>query len=63
MNATVKQLRIQLLGAIISAFVSFVAISSATYAWYVSNTTVTGTASTISAMANNFVLLHSGSDN
>ena len=56
MNATVKQLRIQLLGAIISAFVSFVAISSATYAWYVSNTTVTGTASTISAMANNFVL-------
>lgn len=40
MNATVKQVRIQLLGAIISAFVSFVAISSATYAWYVSNTTV-----------------------
>lgn len=56
MNTTVKKLRIQLLGAIISVFVSFVAISSATYAWYVSNTTVTGTASTISAMANNFVL-------
>lgn len=56
MNITVKKLRIQLLGAIISVFVSFVAISSATYAWYVSNTTVTGTASTISAMANNFVL-------
>lgn len=56
MNSTVKQLRIQLLSAIISAFVSFIAISSATYAWYVSNTTVTGTASTISAMANNFVL-------
>lgn len=56
MNTTVKKLRIQLLGAIVSVFVSFVAISSATYAWYVSNTTVTGTASTISAMANNFVL-------
>lgn len=56
MNITVKKLKIQLLGAIISVFVSFVAISSATYAWYVSNTTVTGTASTISAMANNFVL-------
>lgn len=56
MNITIKKLKIQLLGAIVSVFVSFVAISSATYAWYVSNTTVTGTASTISAMANNFVL-------
>ena len=56
MNTTAKQLRIQLLGAIISVFVTVAAISSAAYAWYVSNTTVTGTASTISAMANNFVL-------
>ena len=56
MNSTVKKLKIQLLGAIVSVFVSFIAISSATYAWYVSNTTVKGTASTISAMANNFVL-------
>ena len=56
MNTTAKQLRIQLLGAIISVFVIFAAISSAAYAWYVSNTTVTGTASTISAMENNFVL-------
>ena len=56
MNITVKQLRIQLLCAIVSVFVSFAAFSSATYAWYVANTTVKGTASTISAMANNFVL-------
>lgn len=51
-----KQLKRQLLGASISVLLTFVALSSATYAWYVSNTTVKGTASTISAKANNFVL-------
>ena len=56
MNTNVKQLKRQLLGACISVLLTFVALSSATYAWYVSNTTVKGTASTISAKANNFVL-------
>ena len=56
MNTNVKQLKRQLLGASISVLLTFVALSSATYAWYVSNTTVKGTASTISAKANNFVL-------
>lgn len=56
MNTKVKQLSRQLFGAIISSILAFAAISSATYAWLVSNTTVTGTTSTISAKANNFVL-------
>ena len=56
MNTNVKQLKRQLVGASISVLLTFVALSSATYAWYVSNTTVKGTASTISAKANNFVL-------
>ena len=56
MKYFVKQLKRQLLGASISVLLTFVALSSATYAWYVSNTTVKGTASTISAKANNFVL-------
>lgn len=56
MNTKVKQLKRQLLGASISVLLTFVALSSATYAWFVSNTTTTGTSSTISAKANNFVL-------
>lgn len=38
------------------ALVSFVALASATYAWFIANSTVEATTSTISAKANNFVL-------
>lgn len=56
MKTKVKQFKIQLLGSVISLGLGFAALSSATYAWFVSNATVTATASTISAKANNFVL-------
>lgn len=52
----VSKLKKELAIAIVMVMVSFVALSSATYAWYVANTTVNATASTISAKANNFVL-------
>lgn len=54
--ADIKKMKMQLAGAVLSVMVSAVALTSATYAWYVSNTTVEGTTSTISAKANNFVL-------
>lgn len=56
MNTKVNCLHRQLLAAIISVLLTFVALSSSTYAWFISNTTVQGTSSTISAKANNFVL-------
>lgn len=56
MNDSVKKLKRQLAAAACSALLSAVALSSATYAWYVSNNTVDATASTISAKANSFVL-------
>lgn len=56
MNDSVKKLKRQLAAAVCSALLSAVALSSATYAWYVSNNTVDATASTISAKANSFVL-------
>lgn len=56
MNTKVNCLHRQLLTAIISVLVTFIALSSSTYAWFISNTTVQGTSSTISAKANNFVL-------
>ena len=51
MNKDISQLKRQLFGAILSVAVSFVALSSSTYAWYVSNKTVQGNTSTISAQA------------
>ena len=54
--ADIKKMKMQLAGAVLSVMISAVALISATYAWYVSNTTVEGTTSTISAKANNFVL-------
>ena len=54
--ADIKKMKMQLAGAVLSVIVSAVALTSATYAWYVSNTTVEGTTSTISAKANIFVL-------
>lgn len=52
----VSKLKKELAIAAIMVMVSFVALSFATYAWYVANTTVNATTSTISAKANNFVL-------
>lgn len=49
-------LRRQLLLAAFSVLTAFIALSSATYAWYVANNTVTATTSTITAKTNGFVL-------
>lgn len=70
MSKTVTQLKADILAAALAVIVSFVALSAATYAWYVSNNTVNATASTISAQANGMVLqiapsknaIHNGSD-
>ena len=51
-----KQIKRELFAAVSSVMIAFVAISSSTYAWFISNTKVNGTVSTISAKANNFVL-------
>ena len=56
MNKDISQLKRQLFSAILSVAVSFVALSSSTYAWYVSNKNVQGTTSTISAQADGAVL-------
>ena len=56
MGKTVRQLKIDILGAALAVIVSFVALGAATYAWYVSNNTVSATTSTISAQANGMVL-------
>lgn len=48
----VKHLRKQLMAAIAMVVVAGVALSSATYAWFVSNNTVTATTSSISAQSN-----------
>lgn len=52
----VRKLKKEILVAALSVMISFVALSSATYAWYISNTNVKATTSTISAKANSFVL-------
>lgn len=52
----IKQLKRELVVAVISVVVSFLAIFSSTFAWYVSNRTVQGTTSTISAQADGAVL-------
>ncbi|MCH4280379.1 hypothetical protein LQE94_10165 [Mediterraneibacter sp. NSJ-151] len=56
MSDSVKRLKRQLIVAASGAFLSAFALTSATYAWYVSNNTVQATTSTISAKANSFVL-------
>ena len=53
---SVKSLKRQLLAAALSVCVAFVALASSTYAWYVSNRTVEGTTSTITAAADGAVL-------
>ena len=52
----IKQLKRELVVAVISVMISFLAISSSTFAWYVSNRTVQGTTSTITAQADGAVL-------
>lgn len=66
----VKQVKKQLAVAALSVVMAAVALGSATYAWFVSNTKVDGTTSTVSAQANGMVLqiasgpdaIHDGSD-
>lgn len=67
---SVKQMKKQLTVAALSVVMAAVALGSATYAWFVSNTKVDGTTSTVSAQANGMVLqiasgpnaIHDGSD-
>lgn len=70
MHDSVKRLKVQLVGAALTVVVSAVALSAATYAWFVTNSRVHATTSTISAQANGMVLQiaqgkdvnHDGSD-
>lgn len=70
MHESVKKLKIQLIGAALTFVVSAVALSATTYAWFVTNSRVHATTSTISAQANGMVLQiaqgknvnHDGSD-
>ncbi len=67
---SVQQMKKQLAVAALSVVMAAVALGSATYAWFVSNTKVEGTTSTVSAQANGMVLqiasgpnaIHDGSD-
>lgn len=67
---SVKQMKKQLAIAALSVVMAAVALGSVTYAWFVSNTKVDGTTSTVSAQANGMVLqiapsrdaIHDGSD-
>lgn len=55
----VKQLRKQLMAAIAMVVVAAVALSSATYAWFVNNTKVTAESVTVTAQAaNNLLITH-----
>lgn len=70
MHDSIKRLKVQLIGAALTVVVSAVALSATTYAWFVSNSRVHATTSTISAQANGMVLqiakgnnvTHDGSD-
>ncbi|MDY5987783.1 MAG: hypothetical protein SPJ81_12730, partial [Lachnoclostridium sp.] len=53
----VKALRKQLMAAIAMVVVAAVALSSATYAWFVSNNTVKATTASISAQSNSPFLM------
>ncbi|MBR6150247.1 MAG: hypothetical protein IKQ25_03110 [Lachnospiraceae bacterium] len=59
---TVKTLRRQLAAAIAMTLVSTVALGSSTYAWFVSNNTVTATTASISAQSNAPFLVISNSE-
>ena len=53
---TVRKLKRQVYVSIVSVLVAFIALSSSTYAWFVSNNNVDAKTSTISAKTDNFVL-------
>ncbi len=53
---SIRKLKIELLGGILAVVFSFLALTTSTYAWYVSHTSVQGTTSTISAQADGAVL-------
>lgn len=55
-NRTIKKMKRELIAAILSVATAFIALSSATYAWYVANNSVKGTTSSIAATTNGFVL-------
>ena len=57
-----KKLKKELIGAAVSLMVSAVALSSATYACYVTNNTVQATTTTISATTNGFILQIANAD-
>lgn len=52
----VAVLKKQFVGAVVSVLIALVAVSSATYAWFVTNNKVSATTCTISAKTNGFVL-------
>ena len=63
MNVSAKSLQKQLIAAIAMVLVAAIALSSATYAWFVSNNRVTATTSSISAQSNApFLVIKAGSE-
>lgn len=52
----IKKMKMQLLGTAASVLISAVALTSATYAWYVANNKVEATTTQISATTNGFIL-------
>lgn len=52
MTVSVKSLQKQLIAAVAMVLVAMIALGSSTYAWFISNNTVTATTSTISAQSN-----------
>lgn len=52
----VHNLKKELIAAIVSLMIAAVCLTSATYAWYVANNTVTATTASISAKTNGFIL-------
>lgn len=52
----IKKMKMQLIGTASSVLISAVALTSATYAWYVTNNTVEATTTQISATTNGFIL-------
>ena len=52
----VKKMKMQLMATATSVLISGIALTSATYAWYVSNHTVEATTTKISATTNGFIL-------
>lgn len=52
----IKKMRMQLIATAASVLISGIALTSATYAWYVANNTVEAVTTNISATTNGFIL-------